>query len=150
LQNRICFAKVDGKCRITAVFGHGGSDMQQDSSRVWFFFSPTGRLSRGPYALGILFWFSLQFASIGQLFAGERLNSDPVLILGFLALVLTALLSVVSMVMLTIKRVHDIGHPGLLAFLIFIPVISFLALVFFLVFPSGPPNQYGSHPNQQP
>lgn len=122
--------------------------MEQEPSHVWFFFSPSGRLSRGPYALGVLFWFSLQFAAIGQLFAGDRLNSDGILILGFLALMITALLSVASLVMLTIKRVHDIGHPGLLAFLIFVPVVSFFALVFFLVFPSGPPNDYGSYPNQ--
>jgi uncharacterized membrane protein YhaH (DUF805 family) len=124
------------------------SDMQQEPSRLWFFFSPSGRLSRGPYALGILFWFSLQFASIGQLFAGERLNADGILILGFLALVVVALLSVISMVMLTIKRVHDIGHTGLIAFLIFVPVVSFFALLFFLFIPSGPPNDYGYHSNQ--
>jgi uncharacterized membrane protein YhaH (DUF805 family) len=112
------------------------------------FFSPSGRLSRGPYALGILFWFALQFASIGQMFAGDRLNSDGLLIIGFLALIVTALLSVVSMTMLTIKRVHDLGHPGLLAFLIFVPVVSLFALLFFLLFPSGPPNDYGTYPNQ--
>jgi uncharacterized membrane protein YhaH (DUF805 family) len=122
--------------------------MEQEPSRLWFFFSPSGRLSRGPYALGILFWFSLQFAAIGKLFAGDRLHSDATLILGFLALVITALLSIVSMVMLTIKRVHDMGHPGLLAFLIFVPAVSFFALLFFLVFPSGPPNDYGSYSNR--
>lgn len=122
--------------------------MEQEPSRVWFFFSPSGRLSRGPYALGILFWFSLQFASIGLLFAGERLHSDGILIFGFLALAVTALLSVVSMVMLTIKRVHDIGHSGALAFLIFVPVVSFFSLLFFLLFPSGPPNEYGSWSNR--
>lgn len=122
--------------------------MEQGPSRLWLFFSPSGRLSRGPYGLGILFWFSLQFASIGQMFTGHRLSSDGLLILGFLALNVVALLSVVSMVMLTIKRVHDIGHPGLLAFLIFVPVVSLFALVFFLLFPSGPSNDYGHRPNQ--
>jgi uncharacterized membrane protein YhaH (DUF805 family) len=125
-----------------------GSDMEREPSRVWFFFSPSGRLSRGPYALGILFWFALQFAAIGQLFAGQRLHSDGILILGFLAMLVVALLSVISMVMLTIKRVHDIGHPGLIAFLIFVPVVSFFALLFFLLFPSGPPNDYGSYANR--
>ena len=122
--------------------------MEPEPSRTWFFFSPSGRLSRGPYALSILFWFSLQFASIGQMFAGDRLNADGLLILGFLALIVVALVSVVSMVMLTIKRVHDLGHPGLLAFLLFVPVISFFALFFFLLFPSGPPNDYGARPNR--
>ena len=119
----------------------------REPSRAWFFFSPSGRLSRGPYALGILFWFALQFASIGQLFAGDRLHSDGLLIGGFLALCISALVGAISMVMLTIKRVHDIGHPGLLAFLLFVPVVSFFALIFFLVFPSGPPNVYGSWSN---
>lgn len=122
--------------------------MGREPSRTWLFFSPSGRLSRGPYALGILFWFALQFASIGQMFAGDRLNADGLLIIGFLALIVTALLGVVSMTMLTIKRVHDIGHPGLLAFLIFVPVVSFIALLFFLLFPSGPPNDYGTCSNQ--
>ena len=122
--------------------------MGREPSRAWFFFSPSGRLSRGPYALGILFWFSLQFASVGMLFAGDRMNSDTLLILGLLALILTALFTVVSMAMLTIKRVHDIGHPGLVAFVIFIPVASLFALLFFLLFPSGPPNIYGSYSNR--
>ena len=122
--------------------------MEREPSRAWFFFSPSGRLSRGPYALGILFWFSLQFASIAMLFAGDRMNSDALLILGLLALIVTALFTVVSMAMLTIKRVHDIGHPGLVAFVIFIPVASLFALLFFLLFPSGPPNIYGSYSNR--
>ena len=122
--------------------------MERRPSRAWFFFSPSGRLSRGPYALGILFWFALQFASIGQMFAGDRLNSDGLLIVGFVALIVVVLMSVVSMAMLTIKRVHDLGHPGLLAFLIFVPVVSFFALLFFLLFPSAPPNDYGYYPNR--
>jgi len=122
--------------------------VETEPSRTWFFFSPSGRLSRGPYALGILFWFSLQFASISQMLAGDRLNADGLLILGFLALIVVGLASVVSMVMLTIKRVHDLGHPGLLAFLLFVPVVSFFALLFFLLFPSAPPNDYGVYPNR--
>lgn len=121
--------------------------MEREPTRAWFFFSPSGRLSRGPYALGILFWFALQCASVGQLLEGSRVNSDPLLIIGFLALVISGLVGAVSMVMLSIKRVHDIGHPGLLAFLIFVPAVSFFALVFFLIFPSGPANAYGSWSN---
>jgi len=122
--------------------------MQPEASRAWFFFSPSGRISRGPYALGLLFWFMLQFAAIGQMFAGQRLHSDGLLILGFLALILVGLVGTVSMAMLTIKRAHDLGHPGLLAFLIIVPVVSFFALFFFLLFPSGPPNDYGYYTNR--
>ena len=122
--------------------------MEPQPSRARFFFSPSGRISRGPYALGLLFWFMLQFAAIGQMFAGQRLHSDGLLILGFLALIVIGLVGTVSMIMLTIKRAHDLGHPGLLAFLIIVPVVSFFALVFFLLFPSAPPNDYGYDTNR--
>ena len=122
--------------------------MESEPSRAWFFFSPSGRVSRRPYALGILFWFSLQFAAIGQMFAGDRQNSDSLLVLSFLALMIVGLASVVSMVMLTIKRVHDMGYPGILAFVVFVPVVSFLALVCFLFWPSAPPNPFGHATNR--
>lgn len=122
--------------------------MDRDPGMAWFFFSPSGRISRRPYALGLLFWFALQFAAIGQMFAGERLNSDGLLVLGFLALIVVGLVGTVSMIMLTIKRAHDLGHPGMLAFLIIVPVLSFFALIFFLLFPSGPPNGYGTYTNR--
>ena len=123
--------------------------MQVEPSHAWFFFSPSGRISRGPFGLGILFWFCLQFASIAQMFAADRRDSDGLLVFSFLLLIVAAILSVVSMVMLTIKRVHDLGYPGLVAFLIFVPVASFFALVFFLLFPSGPPNRYGYAPKSR-
>ncbi len=122
--------------------------MDDVPSRAWFFFSPSGRLSRGPYALGLVFWFSLQFASVAMMFAGESHHSDGLLVLGVLLLMGAGLLGVVSSAMLTIKRVHDLGHPGIVAFLIFVPVVSFFALLFFLLFPSGPPNSYGTVPNR--
>lgn len=122
--------------------------MEPQPSRAWFFFSPSGRVSRGPYALGVLFWFALQFAAIGQMFAGDRQHSDGLLVLGFLALLVVGLLGVVSMTMLTIKRVHDLGYPGLFAFLVFVPVVSFFALAAFLLMPSAPPNDYGCRSNR--
>lgn len=121
--------------------------MEREPTRAWFFFSPSGRISRGPYALGLLFWFALEGVAIGQMFAGDRVNSNGLLVLAFLGLLVVLLLGVVSMAMLTIKRAHDLGHPGIVAFVIFVPVVSFFALLFFLLFPSGPPNGYGRFTN---
>lgn len=120
---------------------------QRAQSALWFFFRPTGRISRQPYALGILFWLALQAATIGRMYSGGE--DDPVapLVFSFAVALVAGVIGVVSILMLTIKRVHDIGHRDFLAFLIFVPVISFFALAFFLFFPSGPPNRYGYHTN---
>jgi len=114
----------------------------------WLFFSPSGRISRQPYIMALLFWMALQMIAVSQMFAGERLHSDALIVLATLGLIVVSLLTFVSMIMLTIKRVHDMGYPGLLAFLIFVPVVSFFALICFLFWPSGPPNDFGDYPNR--
>ena len=115
---------------------------------AWLFFGPSGRISRRVYAMAILFWFVLQAIAVGQMFAADRQHDDAMLALSTLGLIVVSLLGVVSMIMLTIKRVHDMGYPGLLAFLILVPVVSFFALICFLFWPSGPPNDFGDEPNR--
>jgi uncharacterized membrane protein YhaH (DUF805 family) len=115
---------------------------------LWLFFSPSGRISRQPYIMAFLFWFMLQAVAIGQMFAAERQDNDAMLAIATLGLIVVSLIGFVSMIMLTIKRVHDMGYPGALAFLIFVPVVSFLALICFLFWPSSPPNPFGDYPNR--
>lgn len=122
--------------------------MNSEPGMAWLLFSPSGRVSRQPYALSFLFWFALQAAAMGLMFSGERTNDDSQLALATLALIAVSLVGFVSMIMLTIKRVHDMGYPGMLAFLIFVPVVSFFALICFLFWRSGPPNDFGAHPNR--
>ncbi len=60
-----------------------------------------------------------------------HLGSGLTLTLWSLILVVTALVSTASIVLMTIKRLHDIGYPGHLAICLFIPVLSpvlFIAL----------------------
>ena len=121
--------------------------MEREPTPAWFFFSPFGRLSRRPYGLGLLFWFSLLAALVAQLFAADRMDADGYFIILLLALILTSIFSIISILMMTIKRVHDIGHSGLFAFVILVPAVSLIALIFFLVFPSGPSNIFGSRTN---
>jgi uncharacterized membrane protein YhaH (DUF805 family) len=125
-----------------------GSDMDRGPGMAWLLFSPSGRISRQPYVLVLLFWFMLQAATIAQMFVGQRQENDALLALSFLALIVVSLLTFVSMIMLSIKRVHDMGYSGVLAFLIFVPVVSFFALICFLFWPSGPPNDFGDYPNR--
>lgn len=122
--------------------------MTREPDMAWLLFSPSGRISRQPYVMAFLFWLVLQAVAISQMFAAERQESDAMLALFTLGLIIVSLVGFVSMIMLTIKRVHDMGYPGLLAFLVFVPVVSFFALICFLFWPSGPPNDFGDYPNR--
>lgn len=112
----------------------------------WLFFSPSGRIGRHPFLLAVLFWMVVPAIPITQMFAHQ--HEDAALALWTLGLLVTFVASVVSLVMLTIKRVHDMGFPGLFAFLLFVPVISFIALLAFMVWPADGPNIYGQQPNR--
>ena len=53
-----------------------------------------------------------------------------------------------SNVALAVKRLHDLGKPGLIALVLFVPVISFVALFVLCLFPGQPgPNRYGARTN---
>ncbi len=65
------------------------------------------------------------------------------------ALFLAAFLaSLWSNIALAVKRLHDFGKPGLAAGLLFVPIISFVALFVLCLFPGDPgPNRYGERTN---
>ncbi|MNU03423.1 hypothetical protein D3C72_2474480 [compost metagenome] len=46
--------------------------------------------------------------------------------------------------MMSIKRLHDMGLPGILVFVLFVPAVSFVMLFVLCLWPSAPgPNAYG-------
>jgi uncharacterized membrane protein YhaH (DUF805 family) len=112
----------------------------------WLFFSPSGRIGRRPFVLGFLFWSVVPAIAIAQMFAHR--NEDAALALWTLALVVLALTGLFSVLMLAVKRVHDIGLPGPMALLLFLPIASFFALVAFAVWPSDGPNRFGAVANR--
>ena len=60
-----------------------------------------------------------------------------------------ALVSTVSTIMMTVKRLHDMNLPLALIICLFIPAISFFALIAFMVWPGTPgPNDYGRLPDR--
>ncbi|MEK1930026.1 MAG: DUF805 domain-containing protein [Pararhizobium sp.] len=108
----------------------------------WLFFSPSGRLSRLPYFLGWLFWVAISGFVLVRMFANE--GNEIALALWTLILVVSGLVSTASIVMLTIKRLHDIGYPGPLAICLFIPVLSPVVFITLCLWPGKPgANEYG-------
>ena len=122
------------------------TDRNDVPSILWLLFSPSGRVSRQPYVMSILLWMALQGLAASRMLASE--DHDAGLILSTLALVIVSVATFVSLIMLSIKRVHDMGFPGIFAFLLFIPVVSLFAAIAFFFWPSAPPNDFGEFSNR--
>ena len=112
----------------------------------WLFFRTSGRVSRAAYFLGGL------LVAIAQAFPLYRFSLVPegttesetwalLFMLAFLG-------SLWSNVALAVKRLHDLGRPGLMALVLFVPVVSIVAFLVLCLFPGQPgPNRYGSRTN---
>jgi uncharacterized membrane protein YhaH (DUF805 family) len=58
------------------------------------------------------------------------------------------LLSLFCYVAITVKRLHDLGRPGLEAAWLFVPIISIIVFVALCIVPGQPgPNRYGRRTN---
>lgn len=112
----------------------------------WLFFSPSGRAGRQVFILGWLFWmmvnsYTLTKATLSQ----DEDGAMPVW--GFVFLV-TVVLSVASAIMLTIKRLHDVGLPAPVSVLMMVPILSFAFLFVLCLWPSAAgPNRFGREPD---
>lgn len=116
------------------------------SDLIWLFFRTSGRVSRAAYFLAGLLVAVIQAFPLYRftLVPEGTPESDMWSVLFMLAF----LASLWSNVALAVKRLHDLGKPGLTALVLFVPVISFVALFVLCLFPGEPgPNRYGSRPN---
>ena len=119
----------------------------QGPSLTWLFFGWSGRLSRAPFALGWAFWLMLLSAALTQIIVVPK--EDPSFLFWSFVFVGVGIASTVSSILLTIKRLHDMNLPVPLIICLFIPAISFFALIAFLVWPgTNGPNEYGRVPNR--
>ncbi|OHV73218.1 DUF805 domain-containing protein [Ensifer sp. LCM 4579] len=115
-------------------------------SMAWLFFSPSGRIGRLPFFLSWLFWLFTGGFLLAQVLKYE--GQDAPLALWTLALVASGFLSTVSLVMLAIKRLHDIGYPGPLALCLFIPVLSPIVFIALCLWPGAEgSNEFGGRRN---
>jgi uncharacterized membrane protein YhaH (DUF805 family) len=113
---------------------------------TWLFFSPSGRIGRLPFFLSWLFWVFIGGVLLMQLLKYEE--QDAASALWTMALIVSGFVSTVSIVMLAIKRLHDIGYAGPLALCLFIPVLSPIAFLALCLWPGTQgANEFGGHRN---
>lgn len=65
-------------------------------------------------------------------------HEEPAFVTWTLLFFAVGVVSTVSSVMLTIKRLHDMALPAPLVLCLFVPAISIFALIAFLVWPGTP------------
>ena len=113
---------------------------------LWLFFGVSGRLSRAPYFLAGL------FAQLVPAFVLYRFTlvpetsgiSEALAMIFWLALIL----SVWSNITLGIKRLHDLGQPGIVAVSLLVPVVSYFVFVFLCFYPgTSGENRFGAYTN---
>lgn len=124
--------------------GSVGADIQQQFT--WLLFKLGGRLGRAPYLLAFLFIGLFQaFPFYRYLIAVPGSTSSD----GWAMLFLLSLVaSLYCYVAITVKRLHDLGRPGLEAAWLFVPIISLIVFVALCIVPGQrAANRYGADTN---
>lgn len=114
-------------------------------------FWPDGRASQFRYAVGMilcLISMSMAILAIKYLLNYSMSSEDMVAFIIVFSMSLLAcikiVLSVWAMVMLSIKRLHDINESGIWTFMLLVPPLGILLIIFLLVVPGYSfRNQYG-------
>lgn len=111
----------------------------RETSVGWALFQWDGRIGRRVFILGTLFWMMANAAVIAFVTGSDDISPGS-----FSLFLTTASLSLVSLLMLGTKRLHDIGMPGMACVLLLLPAFS---LILFFVLCVWPPvrddNRYG-------
>lgn len=111
----------------------------------WALFGLRGRIGRQTYILGQLFMIAIFAVIIARIIAVEGDEGAT----AFWGLIMLAALAVSawSMFALTVKRLHDISQPGILALLLFVPTVNMITVVALMFWPSSPEsNDHGPPP----
>ena len=117
------------------------------SGMRWLLFGVSGRLSRRAYAWAILFWMAVISIPISSAVRAEP-DSGAMAMAGF-GIILTFVPAAWSIAVMSIKRLHDAGLPGILVAVLVIPAASFLMMLIIMLWPSiKGPNKHGPVPDQ--
>ena len=113
---------------------------------VWLFLKLGGRLSRKAYALAAALMIVVQVFVLYRIGLAEEDSTE--IGLWTLGLFLTFPLILWASFALSVKRLHDLGKPGALAVLLFIPMLSAIVFVVLCLIPGDKgANPYGDAPN---
>lgn len=113
----------------------------------WLFLGLSGRISRVPYILGMLFFVALCSAIISRLMVLPEQSGQ--FALWSLAFVLLIPIMIWTTIALAVKRLHDINIPGPVSICLFVPAVSLLAMLVLALWPgTRGGNDYGDETNQ--
>ncbi|MEQ1941408.1 DUF805 domain-containing protein [Mesorhizobium sp. VNQ89] len=120
--------------------------MPEKDKLIWLFFRFSGRVSRAAYFLaGLLLAVIQAFLLYRFTLVPEESSAGQGWAAAFWIVMVVAVWANIA---LSVKRLHDIGKPGIIAAALFIPVISIVAFIALCLIPGNPgPNQYGQRPN---
>lgn len=118
------------------------------SGMRWLLFSVSGRLSRRTYAWALLFWMATVSVPVSAAVGAEP-DSSAMTMAGF-GIILTVLAATWSIAVMSIKRLHDAGLPGILVGVLVIPAASFFMLLIIIMLwpPTKGPNKHGPAPDE--
>ena len=116
------------------------------SGMRWLLFSVSGRLSRRAYAWAMLFWTVV--LAIPTSAAVQAAPDSPAMTTAGFGIIFTFLPAAWSVAVMSIKRLHDAGLPGVLVGVLVVPAASFFMLLFIMLWPSFKgPNRHGPAPD---
>ncbi|MBC2771528.1 DUF805 domain-containing protein [Rhizobium sp. AQ_MP] len=111
----------------------------------WALFLWDGRIGRRVFILGTLFWMMANAAVVAFVTGSDEISPGS-----FSLFLTTASLSLLSLLMLGTKRLHDIGMSGIAAAFLVIPAFSLIAFFLLCVWPStDSANRYGTASNRR-
>ena len=111
----------------------------------WLLFGFNGRIARQSFILSQLFMLSL-FAVIVARIVAVRGDESATTFCGFMIILLMGA-SAVSILALTIKRLHDLSMPGALALILFVPTVNVIFIIVLMALPSRQEeNEHGPPP----
>ena len=120
--------------------------MPDRSQLFWLFFLFKGRVSRAAFFLAGLLLVVIQLFLVYRFTLVPQETAESQVWASLFSL--SFLVSIWANVALGVKRLHDLGRPGIFAIVLFIPVISIIAFIALCLMPGEPgPNRYGSDTN---